>query len=299
MLTGIHILLTYTCLYKCDHCFLYCGPGAGGTFTGDQLLNLLDEARQTEAVEKVFFEGGEPFLHYPLLLQGVSMATELKFDTGIVTNAYWATSPADAGLWLRPLKKAGLTSISISEDELHSGDTEPTNSRYAKEAADTLGIDAGIICIEKPTIVPDSQDTSRGDPIVGGDVQFRGRAVDNLTDKLPGRPGSTYTTCPHEDFTDIGRVHVDSFGNVHVCQGISIGNCWKTPLSRIMTEFRVEEHPICGPLTKSGPPELARTHRVEHSAEYVDACHFCFDVRRKLIDRFPEYLTPRQVYGLD
>ena len=33
--------------------------------------------------------------------------------------------------------------------------------------------------------------------------------------------------------------------------------------------------------------------------EFVDECHYCFLVRRSLIDRFPEHLAPRQVYGLD
>lgn len=28
MLTGVHLLLTYTCNFACDHCFLYCGPEA-------------------------------------------------------------------------------------------------------------------------------------------------------------------------------------------------------------------------------------------------------------------------------
>ena len=30
----------------------------------------------------------------------------------------------------------------------------------------------------------------------------------------------------------------------------------------------------------------------------VTFAHFCFEIRRVLIDRFPQYLTPRQVYGL-
>jgi hypothetical protein len=30
----------------------------------------------------------------------------------------------------------------------------------------------------------------------------------------------------------------------------------------------------------------------------MTACHLCFLARRALIDRFPDYLTPRQVYGL-
>jgi len=33
--------------------------------------------------------------------------------------------------------------------------------------------------------------------------------------------------------------------------------------------------------------------------EYVDACRFCYLVRLALIDKFSQYLAPRQVYGLE
>jgi MoaA/NifB/PqqE/SkfB family radical SAM enzyme len=29
-MNGIHFLLTYTCNFECDHCFLYCGPKSQG-----------------------------------------------------------------------------------------------------------------------------------------------------------------------------------------------------------------------------------------------------------------------------
>ena len=41
MLKGIHFLLTYQCLYECDHCFLYCGPRMSGTFTIEQVEEAL------------------------------------------------------------------------------------------------------------------------------------------------------------------------------------------------------------------------------------------------------------------
>ena len=44
MLTGLHFLLTYVCNSECDHCFIYSSPRASGTFTSDQIRELLDEA---------------------------------------------------------------------------------------------------------------------------------------------------------------------------------------------------------------------------------------------------------------
>ena len=94
------------------------------------------------------------------------------------------------------------------------------------------------------------------------------------------------------------RVHVDPFGNVHICQGLLMSNMWEIPLSELIENYGFNKHPICGPLVEGGPAMLAEKCRVEHDESFVDACQFCFLVRRSLIDRFPEYLGPRQIYGL-
>ncbi|MGQ9881439.1 MAG: radical SAM protein [Armatimonadota bacterium] len=70
MLTGIHFLLTYKCPYGCDHCFVYDSPRARGTFTLAQIVAVLEEAQKLGTVQTVFFEGGEPFLYYPLCWKG-------------------------------------------------------------------------------------------------------------------------------------------------------------------------------------------------------------------------------------
>jgi MoaA/NifB/PqqE/SkfB family radical SAM enzyme len=46
MLSAIHILLTYACTMKCDHCFHYCAPNAPGTFLlGPRQVYGLPEGR--------------------------------------------------------------------------------------------------------------------------------------------------------------------------------------------------------------------------------------------------------------
>ena len=128
---------------------------------------------------------------------------------------------------------------------------------------------------------------------------FKGRAVEKLTDGLPRRPWYELTQCPYEDLESPSRVHVDHYGHVHICQGLSMGNMWKRPLSKLVSEYEAGSHPICGPLVKGGPAQLVRQYNVEHEEEYVDECHLCFLARRALVDSFPEYLAPRQVYGLE
>jgi len=300
MLTGIHCLLTYKCNLECDHCFLYSGPHAEGTMTLPQIRNVLDESRRIGSVQWIYFEGGEPFLFYPSMLEGVRLARDLGFKVGIVTNGYGAVSEEDAEVWLRPLAELGVGYLSISDDSFHYGEGADSPAKRALAAARKLGIPSSPICIQKPFVeAMPGQGQDRGNPVIGGGAMFKGRAVEKLTAGLPRRPWQELTQCPHEDLQSPSRVHVDQYGHVHVCQGLSMGNMWQRPLSVLALEYEADSHPICGPLAKGGPALLAKKYDVDHEGEYVDECHFCYLVRRSLVDRFPEYLAPKQVYGLE
>jgi len=300
MLKGIHFLLTYMCNLECDHCFVYSKPSAKGTFTLGQIDSVLNEAIKLGSVETIYFEGGEPFLFYPVMLEGINRTRDRGFKAGVVTNAYYVTSEEDAELWLRPLHELGLSKLSISDDSFHSGDEEDTKGKVLQRAAEKLGIPAGTICIEKPAVeTPTDEDGSKGEAVVGGGAKFRGRAVEKLLEGLPLKPWKEMNECPDEDLKEPKRVHVDSDGNVHLCQGLSMGNMWETPLSDLVKNYDGESHPICGPLLKGGPALLAEKYGFKPAEGYVDPCHFCYLIRKALLDRFPEYLAPPAVYGLD
>lgn len=296
MLTGIHFLLTYSCNFECDHCFLHCGPSAEGTFSFAQIEKVLVDARKIGSVEWIYFEGGEPFLYYPILLEGLRRAGEMGYKTGLVTNCYWATTVEDAALWLDPMASIGLGDLGLSDDAFHHGEVEETPAGRAAKTAGRMGLPVSRLCIEKPELKKPSGE--RGDPVIGGGALFKGRAAEKLTEGLPVRPRESFTECPHEELVSPKRVHIDSFGNVHICQGISIGNMWQSPLSQIIAEYDAAKHPICGPLVRGGPNELARANKLDLDGGFVDECHFCYTVRRELVDRFPDCLTPRNVYGL-
>lgn len=290
MIKGIHFLLTYECTYECDHCFLYCEPLSGGTFTLEQLELTLGEAKKIGGLETVYFEGGEPFLYYPLLMAGVKKAREMGFNVGVVTNAYFATSEADALLWLKPLAEIGLSDFSVSEDRFHNPDhQEPSPAHFALKAAEKLSLPVSVLSTTAPTEIGNGS----CDP-----VMYRGRAVEKLSRVAPSLPAGLFNECPHEDLVHPGRVHVDAFGNVHICQGLILGNMWETALSEILIGYRAAAHPLCGPLAEGGPLQLAETFDLLYASGYADACHFCYSLRLALIDRFPRYLAPRQVYGL-
>lgn len=295
MLSSLHVLLTYACTYECDHCFLYCGPQANGTFTRARLEEAIGQGVEA-GISSIYFEGGEPFLHYPLLLEGLRLSRARGLQIGVVTNGYWAQSVDDAELWLGPIAEIGIDELSISNDRFHAEDPNGSPASFALEAARKLGLPVGAICIDAPTPQPAS-DRSAGGAVIGGDVLFKGRAVDTLLGELPRRPVELFDECPHEELATPTRVHLDPYGNIFVCQGISIGNVWDQPLARILADYRPEEHPVVGPLLRGGPALLASKHDLRVGPTAVDHCHLCFSARRLLLDRFPEHLRPPQVYG--
>jgi hypothetical protein len=293
-LNGIHILLTYTCNYECDHCFVWGGPFKEGTLTLDQLDEILTQAAELRTVEWIYFEGGEPFLYQPVLVKAVETAAGAGFRVGLVSNAYWATEVRDAVEWLRPL--AGLVQdLSVSSDLFHHSDEMDRTGRNAATAAEQLGIPVGTISIAQP----DSGACSAVGQLPLGEsaVQFRGRAAEKLVDGMPLLPWVGFTECPCEDFRDPGRVHLDPLGNLHICQGISIGNVFTSTMKAICDAYDPDSHPVIGPLASGGPAELVRRYDLPHKDSYADACHLCYEARRLLRDRFPEALTPDQMYG--
>ena len=286
------------CNYECDHCFLYCSPNSKGTFTLAQIRDVFDQLKEIGTIETVCFEGGEPFLFYPLLLEGIRLAHAAGFRTAIETNTYWATAEEDAELWLRPLLESHLSTLEVSDDAFHHDEEIANSAKRALAAAGKLGMDVSSICVEKPTPQSGGEQT-KGEPIYLGGVKLRGRAVATLVEGLPTRSWDDLTECPLENLRSPGRVHVDPFGTVHLCQGLSMGNMWETPLAELVKDYDPDTHPICGPMLRGGPAQLAREHGVQHGDRYVDACHMCSEMCLALIDRFPQYLTPRQVYGLE
>jgi len=294
MINSVHFLLTYACNFECDHCFLFSGPGAGGTFDVISLRTALRGAADIGTVDSVYFEGGEPLLYFPLLAEGIRTARDLGLKTGIVTNAYWAISKEDAVVWLAALKSAGLDSATISDDGLHYGDSAGRRAEWVLRAAQEVGLPVDVICKQRPEV----REGAQGRPEVSGGVKFRGRAVQTLTAGLPTRPWDELTRCPHEPLQDPQRVHADCFGNLHLCQGVSLGNYRERSMRSVMREYDPVRHPIVGPLLAGGPAELARRMHVPPAPGYVDECHLCYETRLAVRERYPALLTPPQVYGL-
>jgi MoaA/NifB/PqqE/SkfB family radical SAM enzyme len=264
--------------------------------TLQKLRRVLESAKELGSVQWIYFEGGESFLYYAVLLRGVEEAAAMGFKVGIVSNGYWATDADDAREWLKPLK--GLVQdLSISSDAYHGGEIDERHAQNARAAAEKLGIPVEMIRVAQPE---STSGASAVGQIPAGEaaVRYRGRAAEKLAGRAVRQPWTQFIECPFENLRDPDRVHLDPVGNVHICQGISAGNMFRKPLSTICETYDPDSDPILGPLLEGGPAELVRRHGLPHSDGYADACHLCCEARRALRTRFPEVLTPDQMYGV-
>jgi MoaA/NifB/PqqE/SkfB family radical SAM enzyme len=296
-LKGVHFLLTYRCDLECDHCFVWGSPKAKGVFTLNQIRNILTEAKKLGTIDFVAMEGGEPFLYYPIMVKAVAEAVNLGFRVEVLSNCYWATCPEDAIEWLLPIAERKDVKLGLSSDFYHGESWETEGARNAVKAANKLNITVGVMAVKYPNAelpIPSNIEGARVDP---WELMLRGRAASKLTEKAIKKPWRDFTKCPYENFTKQERVHIDPFGYVHVCQGISIGNAWQTPFSKIIETYNPSENPILEPLVRGGPVALVEKFSLPHDEVYADACHLCYTARCMLRNNYPDILGPDQMYG--
>jgi MoaA/NifB/PqqE/SkfB family radical SAM enzyme len=295
-LSGLHLLLTYQCNFECDHCFVWGSPWQSGTMTLQAVRQILQQAADLGSVQWIYFEGGEPFLYYAALAKGVQEAASMGFQVGIVSNGYWATDGPDALESLKPF--AGLIQdLSVSSDIYHWSEKMSREAENACAAAEQLGIPVGFLSVAQPEVA-DAAAAVGQLPQGESAVMYRGRAAVELVSRAAVHPWQQFAECPFEDLHEVGRVHVDPFGNVQICQGISLGNLFETPLGDLCEAYDPGSHPIIGSLLEGGPAELVRRYNLAHEESYADACQLCYESCRSLRDRFPEILRPDQMYGV-
>jgi len=262
------------------------------------IRQLMAECKKLETVNYISIEGGEPFLYYPITIKTMREAVKNSFRVEILSNVYWATCVEDAVEWIRPLTENQNTELSVSSDLYHGEAWVTEHVRNAVLAAKKLGIRVGILSIKYPQPTPKCPKQIEGVEVGLYELMFKGRAARRLTNLATVKKSwKEFTECPYEKLDSPERVHVDPFGHVHVCQGISIGNTWQTPLSEIIKNYKATENSIVKVLMEGGPATLVEKFGLPHEEEYADACHLCYNARLMLRKRFPQILCPAQMYG--
>ena len=184
----------------------------------------------------------------------------------------------------------------MSSDLYHYDVKLSQQAKFATRAAENLGIPVGVISVAQPEDI-DAAAAVGQLPMGESAVMYHGRAAEKLAPRATKYPWEQFKECPYENLLDPGRIHVDPFGYLHICQGITIGNLFQVPLREICDNYDPDSHPITGPLLKGGPVALVSHYDLPHRDAYADACELCYESRIKLREQYPVELAPDQVYG--
>jgi hypothetical protein len=281
----------------------------------------LTELVETQPFDWLTVHGGEPFLYFDILKQIIHKSAELGIPKiGVITNAYWAIDLVKTEHKLKELRRAGLNHITISVDAFHQEYIPIEKMRNAIISASNLGfekvwVDSYFI---NPTEFSSPYDLKTRDAIESlRDIQgvefskyqvgMEGRAADLLikeTEKCGGIPQGKcqFPFWLGGDLKNPKVIEIDREGNVTLCPGLCVGNAKESSLLNILDSYNYRGHPIIRILAEEGPIglfHLAKSEGLHVIASYVNECHLCYEMRRVLSCKYPQYLAHRGCYQIN
>ena len=143
--TDLGIIMSYQCQCACKHCLYNCGPRWKDWMSPEILRDALQATQAWNHRFQVHLTGGEPFLNFPLLLEGVRIAAELGIPCYVETNAGWCLREEDVSEKFTILKEAGLNAILISCSPFHAEAIPPEKTFLAVQKATELFGSRGVI----------------------------------------------------------------------------------------------------------------------------------------------------------
>jgi hypothetical protein len=269
-----------------------------------RLWSVLDQIGARPGHKVVVFTGGEPTLRREVLLAALRRAKSVGAFTRIVTNAWWAKTPAAALSFVSELKEAGLDEINTSYDDFHAEYADIDRIVNLVEAAAKLQMRAcvGIAVGPKPTITPEQ---------IRATVEAR---FDVPLNEVPGWAGvlfvQDYVTptgtgealdmagLDAGDKLDNGctevmkTVSIHPTGAVKACCGhtqfmipdLTIGDLKSESLDDMIS--RAQQNLVYWLLRLEGPKRLLQQIGVE--GEYTSICHAC---KVLFVDNREKFLT--------
>jgi hypothetical protein len=320
----IGIILTYRCQSGCKHCLYNCGPRWGKeAMAPDALRQALEAVATWPQTPQVHLTGGEPFLHFPLLLEGVRLGTELGIRCYVETSASWCTDETEMLERFATLHKAGLQTILISCSPFHAEKIPPIRTlRAVRAALDVFGTDRVIVYLPNFLEIVQLFDIERPTPLSRYEEEFGiegarrilwqgyaiisgGRSGYELGHLIPRYPAMAFAQADCSgDILYAHHSHFDLYGNFisGFCGGLRVGDWHDLP--RILADFQAGRYPpLIEVLVERGAYGLFEMAQEQYGYEplpdgYAGKCHLCVDVRRHLVgDGDFEELRPPGFYA--
>jgi len=139
------ILTTDQCTARCAHCSMNSSPHRRARLDADRMCGYIDQALESTAIRFVIFAGGEPLLLGEDLYRTLEHVRLRGMRSRVVTNGYWARTPAKASEVVRALRDAGLNELNLSIDDFHLPFVDARHVKLAFDAARATDFDAVII----------------------------------------------------------------------------------------------------------------------------------------------------------
>jgi hypothetical protein len=319
----IGIILTYQCNSACKHCLYNCGPRwEREPMSKESLSAALDAVANWPQPPQVHLTGGEPFIHFDLLLYGVQEAVSRGIACYVETSASWCVDDDETVARFRTLRDAGLQAVLISCSPFHAEAIPPARTLRAIRAVMEVFKGRGLIVYQAEFLnLIQRHDVDRPMPLSHYEQEFGseeagrilwqgygiisgGRSGYALGHLVPSYPADAFAraTCASE-ILHAHHSHFDLYGNYisGFCGGLSIGS-WRD-LPQIISDFRSGCYPpLIDTLITDGPYGLCN-YAMEsfgyepRAAGYAGKCHLCVDVRRHLVDQGESHeLEPRGFY---
>jgi len=321
--SDVGIILSYLCASGCRHCLYNCGPGwPAEPMSPETLRAALEAVTLWPSPPQIHLTGGEPCLHFPLLLQGVRWASDLGLTCYVETSGSWCRDEDTAIDRFRQLRDAGLAAVLVSCSPFHAEHIPPARTLTAlRSAVDVLGPDRVIAYLPEYVRLLESLDPDRLTPLdryeaeLGRDGAARllwhgygiipgGRSGYHLGHLVAAQPAAAFAadTCAGE-MLYAPHSHLDLYGNYipSFCGGLRVGD-WRA-MPELLDDFQAGRYPpLIRLLVERGPYGLYEMAReaygfAQRPEGYAGKCHLCVDVRRQLVARGEHgELQPRAYY---
>jgi len=317
-LSEFEISLSYECNTNCALCYANASKKYDEVIDKKIAFDSINYVSRNYQLQTLGLLGGEPTLHYQLLLDIISEAKKNQIpNIMLFTNGEWGGNKINVERMCKDLKRVGLTEIIISVDYFHQK-TIPI--QYCINIA-FMALSIGLRVRFSMCVFEDINSNNEFDstnrsifqiiktnlnlPINIQKMRFFGRAnnLSSFSRKLYSANDVNHPCREKEFFGSLNKPKgflIDNFGYIQICDGISIGNIYKKSLQEILNDYSSEKNPIINLLWEYGPLGLAKYLKNldldMNKKIFVNNCHLCYNMRKLIQENFTEILFPKIFY---
>ena len=115
---SVELLYTRKCNLKCAHCISDCSIEQDSKLDCNKVLKFLQKLPKKK-IAQIGITGGEPLLYFDEIIKVISTAKKIGTKPKLISNGSWGSTKQKAEQVVSKLSSAGLSGLSISNDEFH------------------------------------------------------------------------------------------------------------------------------------------------------------------------------------